>query len=309
MSIFQRLSRRASIAPEAPSPPQVTSAARVNETGGAYTAAAIFAGAIGPGTSGASLYSAQEIAYYNKPGAQTADLAAALNICVLSEEGSDQTFPVPAGVNVIAANNRDNVHLWGLNVILTDAFPQVKAKAQGRRLYNELDFNINSPDTQGTALLIGVNGTSQSKAGLNGIGFIGNQGRYFSGPLISVQDGVAVVFAEIGLQNSKIGVAANSQNLVWRTGNPDDPDRVTQAALPHGAPHEQMMIFASNRGAVHVGLSGDIEMAAGRDIKIGGQPAIASLQASIASLARQVSDLQGQLKSLMSKLTESPPQR
>jgi hypothetical protein len=308
VSILQRLSRRASIALEAPPPPQVTSAARVNETGGAYTAAAIFAGATGPNASNASLYSAQEVAYYNKPG-QTADIAAALNVCILSEAGSDQTFPVPAGVNVIAANNKDNVHLWGVNVILTDAFPQVKGKAQGRRLYNELDFNINSPDTQGTALLIGVNGTSQSKAGLNGIGFIGNQGRYFSGPLISVQDGVAVVFAEIGLQNSKIGVAANSQNLVWRTGNPDDPDRVTQAALPHGAPHEQMMIFASDRGAVHIGLSGDIEMAAGRDIKVGGKPVIAALQASIAALTKQVSDLQDQLKALTPKPTESQPQR
>jgi hypothetical protein len=68
--IQERLRQRAAALPEAPG--QITSATRVNQ-GETYTTADIFAGATGPQETNASLYSAQEIAYYNE-ARQTADM-------------------------------------------------------------------------------------------------------------------------------------------------------------------------------------------------------------------------------------------
>lgn len=199
------------------------------------SAETIFSHAIGPGTNPAKIYDALTVIFKNGAG-QTVDLANGLGVYVVNDGGSTDTFPVPCVFNFVGINRKDNSSLWGINGILTDAYGQAAGAAIGRFLFNELDFNINNPNTSGTLLQLGINGTAQG-SGIGGITWIG-PGPYYFDACMSSQDHIAVVFANIGLQNA-VGIATASQNVNWHF----DAAQMTQGVLSGGT-----MVLASTGG-------------------------------------------------------------
>lgn len=107
----------------------------------------------------------------------------------------------------------DGSAVWGINTLLQDSATRASGSATGRRLTNELDFNVMNPGTQVIGLSIGGNSLAQPAAAN---GFIVNTlgaGIKWTTGFFSM-DGTAVNGLALGAMESS-GANIDSQNMIF----------------------------------------------------------------------------------------------
>lgn len=103
--------------------------------------------------------------------------------------------------------------VWGINTLLQDSATRTAGSATGRRLTNELDFNVMNPGTQVIGLSIGGNSLAQPSAA-NGyiVNTLGAGIKWTTG--FFSMDGTAVNGLAIGAMEAS-GANIGSQNVIF----------------------------------------------------------------------------------------------
>ena len=201
----------------------------------AITADEIYEGAIGPGGVPAPGWDAVRGVMDSPPGTTVlTSTGVAGYIKNRTVQGAFGTNNYSGGVALfgVGISAADNTSTWGIDTICSDNVNQVLSSGVGRACYNEFDFNMTSPNSTASGLIIGGTWLAQpaSATGVtifkpNGVG----RWQYAFG----TQNGAAIAFIRCGAIEST-GVNINSQNIDMYWKDSAGVDRFTEIQAQPG---------------------------------------------------------------------------
>ncbi len=164
-------------------------------------------------------------------------------------------FPTSSALFGAGVSASDGAITWGVNTLLSDSTGTAVSAGTGRGLNNEFDFNVTSPNTTVTGLLLQGSSLAQPSAA-NGIALNSldgaNHGAIAKWTVgILTADGATNRFAIIGSQIAT-GANINSQDTTWTYRNAGNVAKTASLGWsPSG-----MLVIADEAAALRINLLG-----------------------------------------------------
>jgi hypothetical protein len=137
---------------------------------------------------------------------------------VVNEQVSTGNGQNTVGFFGIAESAVNNAKTWGINTVLIDNTTQTLSSGTGRAVLNEFDYNITSPNTSVTGLIVNMDGPAQST---NAIGMAVNSvqsGIQWSASFESNDNATQTAFL-VGTTGPITSANQNSQQIVFTSTN------------------------------------------------------------------------------------------
>jgi hypothetical protein len=197
--------------------PYVDAGMLTANTGTLYSAAQIYGWAFTAGLGNGYVDALRGVAYVN--AASTASLVngVAGYVMVSAPKGAGG-YPTSVALFGVGIADVNSSQVWGLNTLLSDNRGQTVSAGTGKLLYNELDFNVTSPNTDVFGLVI--QGASLAQPAVSNAFLIGPLalGPYNSGDYskqwssgVQIDDNVTALALNIGIGGATKAAGAGSQ--------------------------------------------------------------------------------------------------
>lgn len=193
----------------------------------------IYEGAVGPGTNPAPAFDAVRGVANSPAGTSVLTTSGVAGYVQNDTVQGANGFTGAVGVFGVGISDADNTSTWGIDTICSDHTNQVVSTGVGRACFNEFDFNMTSPNSTASGLIIGGTWLAQPQSA-TGVTIFKPNGTGIWQYGYGTQDGATGVFARIGAQ-ANTGNSVNSQNVnfYWRDAS-GNTQNTTIAATPSG---------------------------------------------------------------------------